>query len=246
MRPSIYGWTMLLAILTSLVVWRRFFTRDERLFKIYLGGLAGAMVGAKIVYLLSEGRADQGRPDFWMRVLVGRSVLGGLLGGYAAVELVKKLVRFRESTGDRFAAVLPLSIAIGRVGCLNYGCCLGKPCDPAWYTLNDREGVARWPSVPLEIAFNLAAFATFYFLRRKGLAKGCHFFIYLISYGIFRGAHEFLRDTPRLVGPFSGYFFVSALLVILGARGCWRRSRQIANQAPHPEAPCRSDAESAK
>jgi phosphatidylglycerol:prolipoprotein diacylglycerol transferase len=251
MRPSVYGWTMLAAIAAGLLVWRRAFKRDERLFPIFLGGLVGAMVGAKLQYLLSEVWFDYGHPDFWMRVLVGRSILGGLLGGYAAVELVKQWVGYRQPTGDQFAAILPLSIAIGRVGCLNYGCSLGVQCEPAWYTVADRQGVARWPAVQLEIVFNLAAFEVFFFLRRRGLARGAHFFIYLTAYGLFRGAHEFARDTPRLAGPFSGYFFASALLVILGARG-WRlrvregargreAGRRMGQRHLSPAAGCRSE-----
>jgi phosphatidylglycerol:prolipoprotein diacylglycerol transferase len=222
MRSTIYGWTMLAAIAASLWIWRRLFTKDPRLFQIYLGGLVGAMIGAKLVYIFSEVWFDYGQPNFWARLLVGRSILGGILGGYGAVELVKKLVGYTESTGDRFAMALPVSIAIGRIGCLNYGCCLGQVCDPAWYTLTDRAGVARWPAVPLEIAFNLAAALAFLSMRRAGIARDRHFFIYITAYGIFRAAHEFVRDTPRVLGPFSGYFFASALLVYLGARGLRR------------------------
>jgi phosphatidylglycerol:prolipoprotein diacylglycerol transferase len=228
MRASIYGWTMLAAIGASLWIWRRLFTKDPRLFQIYLGGLAGAMIGAKAVYILSEVWSDYHYPNFWARLLVGRSILGGILGGYAAVELVKKLVGYAESTGDRFAMVLPVSIAIGRIGCLNYGCCLGKVCEPAWYALSDQAGVPRWPAVPVEIAFNVVAALAFWVMRRKKVARDRHFFIYIAAYGVFRGGHEFFRDTPKLAGPFSGYFFASVALVYLGARGWLKVGRKMA------------------
>jgi hypothetical protein len=46
-----------------------------------------------------------------------------LLGGYAGVELAKRPVGLREATGDWFAIGVPFSIAMGRNGCLLYGCC---------------------------------------------------------------------------------------------------------------------------
>ena len=51
---------------------------------------------------------------------------------------------------------------------LLHGCCLGQICDhPAWWTLTDRAGAPRWPAVPFEIAFNLAALGGFWWLRRE-------------------------------------------------------------------------------
>ena len=46
-----------------------------------------------------------------------------------------------------------------------------------------------------------------------------------MAYGVFRFAHEFVRDTPRVLGPLSGYHLASAALVMLGAWGWGRRSR---------------------
>ena len=100
---------------------------------------------------------------------------------------------------------------------------MGRVCEPAWYTLNDRHGVARWPAVPLELVFNALMLAVILVLRRQKLLTGQHFHLYLIAYGAFRFAHEFLRDTPAIVGPLSGYQIASAALVVLGVAGFMRR-----------------------
>jgi len=66
----------------------------------------------------------------------------------------------------------------------------------------------------------------FFVLRRKHLLTGQHFHLYLISYGIFRFAHEFMRDTPRVFGGLSGYQIASLAVVALGMIGFERRRRQ--------------------
>src|SRR5262249_32791112 len=108
-------------------------------------------------------------------------------------------------------------LLVGRLGCWVHGCCRGKVCPPAWYTLRGADGLTRWPAVPVEFAFNLLflAFAAVSLVRRK--RGGQLFHVYLISYGLFRFAHEFLRETPRILGPLSGYHLASLLVFGLGA-----------------------------
>src|SRR5947209_708671 len=60
-------------------------------------------------------------------------------------------------------------------------------------------------------------------LRRAGLLRGQHFHLYLIGYGLFRFAHEFVRATPKIGGPFSGYHFAALIVAGFGAICFWRR-----------------------
>lgn len=223
MNVSPYGWLMLAGIAVSVIVWTRLAKRDERLLFIYVAALVGAFLGAKIVYLLAEGWIDWNSSNRWMRLATGKTIIGGLLGGYASVELAKKFVGYKSVTGDRFALITPLGIILGRIGCLLHGCCLGNICRPAWYTLNDAGGVARWPAVPLEIAFNVLALATFFLLRRAKILPGQHFHLYLIAYGLFRFGHEFVRATPRVIGPLSGYAIAALITAAFGAIAFVRR-----------------------
>lgn len=223
-----YSWMMLAGIVVSIFFWSRLARRDDRLLLIYIAALAGAFIGAKLVYVLAEGWLHFGAPDMWWQLATGKSILGALLGGYAAVELAKRFVGYKSATGDWFALIAPAAIIIGRIGCLAYGCCLGQICEPAWYTMKDANGTPRWPAVPAEIAFNALAIVGFYFLRRAHKLAGQHFHLYLMAYGAFRFVHEFLRDTPRVVGPLSGYQIAALAVFVLGAAGfAIRRNRGL-------------------
>ena len=83
----------------------------------------------------------------------------------------------------------------------------------------------RWPAVPVEILFNVAALPAALLLRWRKVLPGQHFYLYLIAYGIFRFAHEFFRDTPRLLGPLSGYALAALATAGLGLAGFILRRR---------------------
>ena len=219
MTASPYSLLMLAGIAVSIALWARLARRDERLPVIYIAALVSAFLGAKIVYLAAEGWMFWDAPERWIIWATGKTILGALLGGYAGVEVAKKLTGYAEATGDWFAVIAPVGIVLGRVGCLLHGCCLGRECAAAWWTINDARGVARWPAVPVEIAFNGAAIIVFMGLRRRRVLAGQHFHIYLMAYGAFRFAHEFLRATPRIGGGISGYQIAALACVVLGA---WR------------------------
>lgn len=214
-----YRWMLGLGILVSAIVWIQHGRRERRLWWIYLAALCGAFIGAKAVYLLSEGFLHWNAPDRWLQWATGKSVLGALLGGFVGVECAKRSLDYSHATGDLFATTVPLGIALGRLGCWSAGCCLGRECLPAWYTVMDAHGHHRWPSVPLEFGFNLGAFAVFGLLRWFRVLPGQHFHLYLIGYGCFRFLHETVRDTPRLAGQVTGYQVVCLILVIIGVVG---------------------------
>jgi phosphatidylglycerol:prolipoprotein diacylglycerol transferase len=226
-HSTAYGWLMLAGIVLSLVLWFRQAPRDPRLALIYLAALAGAFLGAKIVYLGAEGWLHWRDPNRWVILATGKSITGALLGGYAAVEIAKHLLGYRAVTGDWFAVVVPPGIILGRLGCVLHGCCLGRVCDASWFTVTDAAGAARWPSAQVELVFNAVAFGAILLLRSKNILTGQLFHLYLIAYGSFRFAHEFLRATPQILGPISGYQLAAVGLVILGAARFVRRQRVI-------------------
>jgi phosphatidylglycerol:prolipoprotein diacylglycerol transferase len=216
---------MLGSIGLSLGLWIRIVRRDQRLPFIYLAALAGALIGAKVVYFFAEGFLHLGAPDMWLQLATGKSILGGLLGGYAGVELAKRLMGYEGVTGDWFALVAPVGIVFGRMGCWVHGCCEGVACQSAWYTTRDRTGQDRWPAVPVEIAYNLVALAAFLALRKTKRLPGQHFHLYLIGYGIFRFFHEFLREEPRVILGLTGYQIASLAVLALGVIGFLSRKR---------------------
>jgi phosphatidylglycerol:prolipoprotein diacylglycerol transferase len=221
-----YGILMLAGIAVSVIMWSRLARRDDRLVLIYVAALAGAFLGAKIVYLAAEGWLHWHDANRWVILATGKSITGALLGGYLAVEAAKRLVGYRQSTGDWFAIIAPLGIMLGRVGCILQGCCLGEVCSPSWFTMNDASGVARWPAALVELIFNALMLGVVLLMRWRKILPGQHFHIYLMAYGIFRFMHEFLRDTPRILGPISGYQIAALAVAMLGAIGFFLRQRE--------------------
>ncbi|HZJ15804.1 MAG TPA: prolipoprotein diacylglyceryl transferase family protein, partial [Chthoniobacteraceae bacterium] len=179
MQVSLYSWLLLAGIAVTLIFWSRLVRSDSRLMIIYLAALVGAFVGAKVVYLAAEGWMFWDSPNRWLIWATGKTILGALLGGYAAVEITKSVLGYSQATGDWFALIAPVGIMLGRIGCLLHGCCLGAPCASAWWTLRDASGIERWPAVPLEIGFNALALAAFLILRNRRLLGGQHFHLYL-------------------------------------------------------------------
>lgn len=233
-RPPYYALLLLAGVLCSLAYWWRVARRDERLLGVFCGALLGAFFGAKIAYLLAQCWDDWPRPDRWLRLAGGKSVLGALLGGYAGVEWAKARWGYSRVTGDRFALMVPLSLMAGRVGCLLQGCCLGVLCQgPHWWTLPDATGRPRWPAPAVELLFNLAAALGLGALRRSRQLVGQHFHLYLMAYGLFRFVHEPWRDTPKTSWGVSGYQALAAAVFALGAwRFLERRAAPASGQPP--------------
>jgi phosphatidylglycerol:prolipoprotein diacylglycerol transferase len=204
----------LLGILVTLVLWWRCGKPPQGILLIYLAGIGGGFLGAKIAYLFSEGWLHSDDPQRWMYWISGKSIMGALPGGWIGVELAKKLLHFRQTTGDRFAISLPIPLILGRIGCLDAGCCQG---------IVTRHGL--WPAVPMEMVFLVIAMLALLILRAKKILPGQHFHLFLITYGIFRLGHEFLRDTPKPFLGFSGYQII-AFLTAAAAMFAYKRRTQ--------------------
>ncbi|MEN9845648.1 MAG: hypothetical protein RIS36_795 [Pseudomonadota bacterium] len=89
--------------------------------------------------------------------------------------IAKRFVRYDGVNGDLFAQMVPLSIALGRLGCITNRCCPGKELPPAWYTVTHADGSVHWPASEVELLFNLTAAAVFAVLRRGRILAGQHF-----------------------------------------------------------------------
>jgi phosphatidylglycerol:prolipoprotein diacylglycerol transferase len=89
--------------------------------------------------------------------------------------------------------------------------------------MNDAAGVPRWPAAFVELLFNALLFGAAVVMRWRKVLPGQQFHVYLMAYGTFRFLHEFLRDTPEILGPISGYQVASLGIVALGVIGFWRR-----------------------
>ncbi|MEO8354105.1 MAG: prolipoprotein diacylglyceryl transferase family protein [Chthoniobacteraceae bacterium] len=132
--------------------------------------MLGAFLGANLVYLAAEGWMFWDSPQRWVIFATGKTILGALLGGYAAVELAKHLLNYTAVTGGRFAMVVPVGIVLGRIGCLLHGCCPGQ------VFVNPLGGQC---AMTLEIRVGPAcrskSFSTSLHSSRSGCSAGPHF-----------------------------------------------------------------------
>jgi phosphatidylglycerol:prolipoprotein diacylglycerol transferase len=179
--------------------------------------LIGALFGAKVSVLFGDYKWPLAPISDWASVLwSGRSITGALIFGFLFAEIAKPILGYRMPPNDRFAAVLPFTIAIGRIGCLTAGCCGGLPCDN-WYGIAGPDGVSRYPTQLLEMIFQVGMGILFIALIRRRIWFGRLFSFYLMAYGVFRFLTEFLRVTPKFFGSFSGYQLLSLVMIALGA-----------------------------
>jgi len=179
--------------------------------------LFGAVLGAKVSVLIGDHGWPWVAVDNWSAVLwSGRSITGALIFGFLFAEIAKPMMGYSMPPNDRFATLLPFTIALGRVGCVMAGCCLGLPCD-GWCAVRAADGVPRYPATLFEMIFQLAVGALFVVLVKRGLLYGRLFSLYLVLYGAFRFLTEFIRDTPKFFGGYSGYQALSLVMIALGA-----------------------------
>ncbi len=164
-----------------------------------LGALLGAVVGAKlgmVLFVPFEGFVEmlQGMLSLDFS---GKTVVGGLIGGYLGVEITKRIVGVNFSTGDGFAVSLPLAQAIGRLGCLLHGCCYGTEFEGRWaLSLN---GVMRHPTPLYEAGLDLVLAAFLFSIRHRPRTQGHLFKSYLLGYALIRFVLEPFRGDPSVM-----------------------------------------------
>src|SRR5438128_6696554 len=102
------GYLTGLAAFAAMAARRKLLTAG--MMQIMAAGLVGGLISANLVQWLAAGNA-------------GKTVLGGIAGGYISVELYKRRLGIRRPTGDLFAVAICAGEAVGRFGCLFGGCC---------------------------------------------------------------------------------------------------------------------------
>ena len=195
---------------------------------VAVGALAGAVLGSKLGMLLYVAPAAWGSVlDDTLRLETsGKTVIGALIGGYGGVELSKRLAGVQGSTGDAFAVAVPLSLAIGRIGCFLAGCCYGAPWSGAWSV--HMAGADRHPVQLYEAGLDLLLAALVWRWRDVSGRAGDLFKLSLVGYGVIRIALDPLRGDPRVwLGPLSAVQAVCLLAIALLACALWRRPGAI-------------------
>jgi phosphatidylglycerol---prolipoprotein diacylglyceryl transferase len=158
--------------------------------------------------------------------LGGRTVLGGLLGGWLAVEIGKRIAGIRAATGGDFALPLAVALCLGRLGCWAAGCCAGSECTRAWYATVDAAGTPRWPVQLVEVAFHGGAAIVLAIAARRRWWPEQRLLAYFASYGVLRFGLEFWRQHPPVVLGLTWHQGLALVLTVSAAIVWWRRAAQ--------------------
>jgi phosphatidylglycerol:prolipoprotein diacylglycerol transferase len=187
---------------------------DERRWVVIAAAAVGALVGARALGLLEQAPR---MGLHWSEVLQpgGKTIVGGLLGGWLGVEMVKWVTGVRSRTGDLFALPLCVGIAIGRVGCFfagladdTYGVATTLP-----WGVDFGDGVRRHPTQLYEFLFLMVLAGVLWWWERrrertqgpgpggqKAGTDGQVFRGFMAAYLGWRLGIDFLKPQPRVSG----------------------------------------------
>jgi prolipoprotein diacylglyceryltransferase len=168
---------------------------------VIVGGMVGALIGAKVLVLLQHNLAGLNWQQLLLFLVQGKTVVGALLGGVIGVELTKKLIGLTRSTGDAFVAPLIVGMAVGRIGCFltglsdrTYGIATTLP-----WGVDFGDGIYRHPTQLYEIIFLLSLMVFLKFRSRYHRQAGDLFKFYMIAYLSFRLIIDFIKPDFRPV-----------------------------------------------
>ncbi|MFN4220306.1 MAG: prolipoprotein diacylglyceryl transferase [bacterium] len=158
------------------------------LFFMYLGGKIG-------YYAFNE--VQNSFANFIIKVInpfeSGLTVLGAIVFSFVGLYISSKLFKLSLiNLSDLFTFIAPLSISIGRIGCLFAGCCYGK--ESAWGIF--LHGAVRYPTQIMESILTFLLFLYFLIELKKGnYYKGKYMINFLFFYGLIRFFVEFFRES---------------------------------------------------
>jgi phosphatidylglycerol:prolipoprotein diacylglycerol transferase len=186
----------------GLVAWRLPMPRPPQQMRlpIYACAFMGAILGAKIPIWLSYGVHGY--------IIQGKSVMGGILGAFLAINLYKKCSGNAGAFGGRFVIPLAVAVGFGKIGCYLNGCC---------------GGTLFVPVQLIESIFQFSMAIGLYIFYRRTQRVDLLFPVYLLAYLMMRFIIEFWRVEPRVWGDLTVYqwlagAFIPVCILILGRR----------------------------
>ncbi|MBI4432888.1 MAG: prolipoprotein diacylglyceryl transferase [Candidatus Omnitrophica bacterium] len=174
----------------------------DLLFLLFISGI----LGARIFYVVQHWDDYWSQPFHFFWLWEGGLVwYGGFIGALAAGILYARAHgQSAWSWADFFAPILPVSQAIGRVGCFLNGCCFGKL---------RADGVARHPAQLYEMALLLLLGLFLFFMASRKHKEGMIFAAYLGGYGLIRFIVEFFRGDQEILLVLTVPQWISLLLM---------------------------------
>jgi phosphatidylglycerol---prolipoprotein diacylglyceryl transferase len=178
--------------------------KSENRMWILIGAIFGALLGSRLVGALERPQELFTTKNIWVYIYSNKTVLGGFLGGLFGVELIKKMIGEKHSSGDLFTYPIILALIIGRIGCFSMGVyeeTYGTVT--TFFTgMNLGDGLLRHPVSLYEIIFLVLLWIGLIQIEKKyTLAEGARFKLFKIAYCVYRFLQEFIKPSyPVFVG----------------------------------------------
>ncbi|WP_343611214.1 prolipoprotein diacylglyceryl transferase [Chryseobacterium oranimense] len=183
---------------------------------VLIGATAGALIGSKLIGNLEDPYTLFEHFSF-KRFWTNNTIVGGLAFGLIGVELAKKIVGHKESTGDLIVYPLILAIIIGRIGCFLTGVheeTYGLPTT-SLFGMHLGDEYLRHPVALYEIAFLIILWI---FLKRieskRKYPSGFIFQVFMLSYFTFRFFLDFIKPKVGIIGNLGTIQLVSLSVII--------------------------------
>jgi len=165
-----------------------------------IGAIFGALFGSRLLGALENPPGLLHAHNLLLYIYQNKTIVGGLLGGLLGVELIKKAIGERHSTGDLFVYPLILAMIIGRIGCFTMGIyeeTYGLSTSLPW-GMNLGDGQLRHPVSLYEIIFLILLWQMLAFIsQRRPLVNGARFKLFMIAYLLFRFLLDFIKPGYR-------------------------------------------------
>jgi phosphatidylglycerol:prolipoprotein diacylglycerol transferase len=163
---------------------------------IIIGATFGAFIFSRVIGALEYPMTLIHSRHLLLYLYANKTIVGGLLGSLLVVEVTKKIIHEKTSSGDLFTYPLILAMMIGRLGCFSSG--LSEEtygvATNSFLGIDLGDGLYRYPVTLYEIGFLGLLWVTLIAIERKlRLENGCRFQFFMIAYLAFRFLLDFIK-----------------------------------------------------
>jgi len=200
---------------------------EDTLYNFALLAIVGGIVGARLVYLLTNWHYFVLYPGQILQIYNGGLAIdGAFVGGLAAVLTYAWRRRLPFwALADGLVPGAALGIFLVRIGNIFNGEILGHHAAIL--------GGLRQPAQVYEMVFGLILWVMYWRRERLGLPDGVAFWTFMFWYGVLRFVSEFFRDNPQYLVHYTNHtlgigmvtlmqWFTPLVLVVSWAGWRWR------------------------
>lgn len=165
---------------------------------ILVGAMLGALLGSRIIAALET--PSQLFEMTWLTFYQNKTVAGGFFGGLFGVELIKKIIGEKTSSGDLYVIPIIVAVFIGRIGCFFAG--ITEPTHGIetnfFLGMDLGDGLKRHPTALYEMLFMLFLLFFFWKIKKVELINGDRFKLFMVFYFLYRFLVEFIKPFESL------------------------------------------------